>query len=112
MEKALQILEDPDRHFLTSPFVQLELVPKSVFYRKKLERSFYEAYFSKAEWCYDVGGIVALAQVEAARHGLSAVDALHLSAAHIIGADEFVTTERPGKPIYRSRLAAVTYLFE
>jgi hypothetical protein len=29
------------------------------------------------------------------------MDALHAAAALLLGADEFVTTEKPGKPIYR-----------
>jgi hypothetical protein len=40
------------------------------------------------------------------------MDALHLAAAHLAGADEFITTERPQKPIYRSTLVRVAYLFE
>lgn len=111
-ERALQLLEDPDRHFLTSAFVQLELVPKASFHKKRLEKSFYDEYFRAAEWCQDVTRIVALAQKEAAQIGLSAMDALHLAAAHLLEADEFITTERPGKPLYRSKLAKVLYLFE
>lgn len=111
-ERALQLLEDPDRQFLTSAFVRLELVPKASFHKRRLEKSFYEEYFRAAEWCLDVNRILSLAQMEAARSGLSAMDALHLSAAHILEADEFVTTERPGKPLYRSTLVKVLYLFE
>lgn len=111
-EKALQLLEDPDRLFLTSPFVHLELVPKAVFHKKRLERDFYEVYFSRAEWCRDAAKILSVATVEAAGHGLSAMDALHLAAARILGADELVTTERPGKPLYRTDLLEVKYLFE
>ena|SRR5712692_5937792 len=31
-ERALEILEDPDRTFLTSPFVHLELVPNGLLH--------------------------------------------------------------------------------
>jgi predicted nucleic acid-binding protein len=37
----------------------------------------------------------------AQEHGLSAIDALHIAAAIATGAEEFITTEKPGKPIYR-----------
>ena len=47
-ERALQLLEEPDRVFLTSPFVHLEVVPKAIFYGKRLERSFYDRYFKNA----------------------------------------------------------------
>ncbi len=36
-ERAPQILEDPDRSFVSSLFVHLELVPKAIFH--KLNRS-------------------------------------------------------------------------
>src|ERR1022692_768492 len=34
-EPALQFLEDPNRSFLTSPFVHLEVLPKAIFYKKR-----------------------------------------------------------------------------
>lgn len=111
MEKALRVLEDPDRQFLTSPFVQRELAPKVAFYGKGLEKSFYDAFIQAAEWRRDLDAIVSLAQVEAEKHGRPAIDALHPAAVHILGADGFVTTERCGKPLYRTSLVAVIYLF-
>ena len=78
-ERALQILEDADRTFVTSPFVHLELVPKAIFYKKRLEEAFYHEYFNAAE---------------------------------LARCDEFVTTERPGKPIYRSSLIRIVRLFD
>ena len=33
--------------------------------------------------------------------GLSALDALHIATALFAEVDEFVTTEKPGKPMYR-----------
>ena len=53
------------------------------------------------EWASDLNGLVNLAISESERHGLAAMDALHAAAALLLGADEFVTTEKPGKPIYR-----------
>ena len=111
-ERALQVLEDPDRIFLTSPFVHLELVPKAIFHKKHLERAFYDEYFYAAEWFRDLDKMEAAARTEAAKSGLAAMDALHLAAARLSGADEFVTTERPGKPIYRSSLVKIVYLFD
>ena len=110
-ERALQVLEEPNRVFLTSPFVHLEVVPKSIFYKKRLERSFYDRYFANAEWYREVGKIEAAAHTEAAKAGLGAMDALHLAAAHLSRADEFITTEKPNKAIHRSSLVKVVYLF-
>jgi predicted nucleic acid-binding protein len=111
-ERALQLLEDPDRSFLTSPFVHLEVLPKAVFYKKRLERAFYERYFRNATWYRDVARIEALAQAEAARAGLGAMDALHLAAAHLSRAEELITTEKPAKAIHRSTIVKVVYLFD
>ena len=97
---------------MTSPFVQLELVPKAIYHKKHLEKAFYDEYFRAAEWIRDLNRIEAVAQTEAAKSGLAAMDALHVAAAHLAGADEFVTTERPGKPIYRSSLIRAVYLFD
>jgi hypothetical protein len=36
--RALQLLEEPDSVFLTSPFIHLEVVPKTIFYKKRLEQ--------------------------------------------------------------------------
>ena len=110
-ELALQILEDSGRTFLTSAFVHLELVPKATFHKKRLEKAFYDEYFKAAEWFRDLNEIGMAARIEAARSGLSALDDLHLAAAHLAGADEFVTTESPGKPIYRSSLVRIVFLF-
>jgi hypothetical protein len=110
-ERALQLLEEPNRAFLTSPFVYLEVVPKAIFFKKRLERSFYDRYFAHALWFREVDKIEVAAQTEAARAGLGAMDALHLAAAHLSRADEFITTEKPNKAIHRSSLVKVVYLF-
>ena len=110
-ERALAILEDPNRIFVTSPFVHLELVPKATYHKKRLEKAFYDEYFRTAEWVRGLEQIEALAQIEAAKAGLAAMDALHVAAAHLGRSDEFITTERVGKPIYRSALVAAVYAF-
>src|ERR1019366_9155867 len=95
-ERALQVLEEPNRVFLTSPFVHLEVVPKSIFYKKRLERSFYDRYLANAEWYPEAGKIEAAA---------------HTAAAKVSRADEFITTEKPNKAIHRSSLVKVVHLF-
>jgi hypothetical protein len=104
-------MKEPGRVFLTSPFVHLEIVPKAVFYKKRLQLAFYESFFHAAEWYRDLDKIEALAHAEAAKIGLAAMDALHVAAAHLSQADEFITTEKPDKCIHRSKLVKVTYLF-
>lgn len=53
-ERALKFLEDPNRLFLTSPFVHLEVIPKAIFHQRWLERSFYDRYFKNAVWFREV----------------------------------------------------------
>lgn len=52
-------------------------------------------------WAADLNSVVNLAVSETERHGLGAMDALHVAAALLLGADEFATTEKPGKALYR-----------
>jgi hypothetical protein len=110
-EKVLRILEDPERVFVASPFLYLELIPKAAFNKRRLERAFYEKYFRGTEWGKDAAKIAVVAQREAELAGLAAMDALHLAAAHLARADEFITTEKPGRSIHRSTLVKVLYLF-
>jgi hypothetical protein len=55
--------------------------------------------------------MVAIADEESRRNGLGALDALHVAAAHILGADEFVTTEGANKSVHRTRLVQVVFLY-
>lgn len=47
---------------------------------------------------------------EASRSPVSGIDALNVAAAHFLKADEFITTEKPGKPIYKNILVHVIRL--
>ncbi|HUQ94670.1 MAG TPA: hypothetical protein VM120_23520 [Bryobacteraceae bacterium] len=51
------------------------------------------------------------ADEESAKSGVGAMDSLHIAAAFLLHADEFVTSEKPGKSIYRTSLVKVIYLF-
>jgi predicted nucleic acid-binding protein len=110
-ERALRIFDDPNRVFLAS-FLYLEVVPKAAFNKRIVEASFYERYFQQTEWVENLDKIVALAREEASRTGLGAMDALHLAAAHLARANEFITTERLTSPLYRSRLVKIVYLYQ
>ena len=35
------------------------------------------------------------------KYGLAAMDALHIAATILVGAEEFITIEKPTKPMYR-----------
>ena len=100
---ALVVLSDPDREFVASVFLRLEVLPKAIYHRNVNEVAFYEAFFDRVvAWAEPVADVVERAEREAARIGLSALDALHVAAAGLAGAEELVTTEGPRKPIHRA----------
>ncbi len=110
---AFEYFDSSDRILLTSPFVRLETMPKAAYLRLKPELEFYNAFFTHpaVEYCRDWDRLEETADSVARQYGLSAMDALHVAAASLMGADELVTTERPSKPIYRNRLVDVVYLY-
>lgn len=100
---ALELIEDPDRVFVASVFLRLEVLPKATYLRRQTEVTFYQNFFARiASWAHPGDALLDLAEQEAARSGLNALDALHIAAAQLLGADEFVTTESPRKPIHRT----------
>ena len=110
-EVALQTLEDPDRVFLTSPFVRLEVLPKAYFNKQAAETKFYERFFARAVAERNLKAILTLGEKEAASSGVGSMDSLHLAAARLLRAHQFITTEKPKKSIHRSSLVKVVYLF-
>ncbi len=44
-QKALEILDDPDREFVSSMFVKLEVLPKAAYHKQTLEQEFYTTFF-------------------------------------------------------------------
>ncbi len=110
-EPALQILKDPERIFLCSPFIRHEISPKALFNKQEGEYRFYQEYFRRCIMIGDLKLILRHATNESARSGVGAMDSLHLAAAHLLRADEFVTTEKPSRSIYRSSLVKIVYLY-
>lgn len=105
---ALAILGDPERRFLTSAFLRLEVLPKALYYARPAEAAVYERYFAMARMIPLSMPLVEQAYVEACAFGLSALDALHLTFAKAGGAQEFITTERPTSPLFRVRGLTMT----
>jgi hypothetical protein len=44
--RAMEVLDDPQREFVGSVFLQLELLPKPIYYGNTLEAEFYEEFFA------------------------------------------------------------------
>jgi predicted nucleic acid-binding protein len=112
-DHALALLNDPERLFVSSDFVQLEVLPKAVYFRQEAEASFYRAYFASVTEMVPVSQVlVSQASEQAQRAGLAAMDPLHVAAARAGEAAEFITVERPGKPLFRVEGLVVRMLLE
>jgi hypothetical protein len=100
--KAREILTAPEASFASSAYVRLEVIPKATFHKQENEQAFYEDFFENvSHWAPPGESLVQNAFAVASRAGLSALDALHVAAARAVGADELITSEKPGKPIHR-----------
>ncbi len=100
--RALEILDDPDRSFVSSDFVRLEVLPKALFHQQSDEAAFYEAFFQEVEhWVQTDPLLIKAAFSLAAQHGLAALDALHATAALRAEVAEMITTERSVTPLHR-----------
>lgn len=106
-QRALLVLADPDREFIASEFLRLEVLPQAVRYQRKNEQRFYERFFLSVTRWMDVSQILAPAYDLACRYGVGAMDALHVAAASLAAA-ELVTAERPTKPIYQAYAKVVS----
>ena len=111
--KALDILDGPNRQFVSSVFLKLEVLPKAVYHKNTSEVEFYETVFDAVtDWAESTDEIIARGYKEALAYGLSALDALHVAAAVILDADELVTTEKSDKPIHRIAALKVVSVWE
>ena len=99
--RALAILEDPERSFIASDFLKMEVLPKAIYYQRPAEVALYERFFSRARLISVSAALVTQAYTEACTFGLSALDALHVTVAKAGGAEEFITTERTTTPLFR-----------
>jgi len=105
---AFEVLDDPNREFVSSIFVKLEVLPKAMINRYKDEVDFYQEFFSYVSIWTDISpNLFETAFKEAARSGLSAIDAIHVVSALTSGSDELITTEKRNRPIHRNTLIPV-----
>jgi len=108
--RAVSILQDSNREFVSSDYVRLEVLPKPLYFNHKEEVRFYEQYFGIVAQLlrFDVAHLHG-AYAEACASGLSALDALHIFVASAGGCDEIVTTEKSSAAIHRTtRIPVVT----
>jgi predicted nucleic acid-binding protein len=100
--RAHAILDDPERGFITSDYLRMEVLPKALYHQRRQEALLYETYFARAAQVVPPSAeLMRQAYEDACAFGLSALDALHIAAARLGGAEEFLTTERTAKPLFR-----------
>ena len=110
-DKTAGLLEDPEREFVAATFLKLELLPQPTFHKRKAELEFLEAFFERVtEWRAADEALVTTALAEAKSVPLTAVDAIHVAAAKALRCDEFITAEKPGKPLHKVRSLKVRFL--
>jgi predicted nucleic acid-binding protein len=110
-QAARDLIDDPAREFVASDILRLELIPKPHFNRFTAEEEFYEDYFAAAKTVVRTSPeIVTESEQTAKSHGLSAADALHVTAAKRGGVQEFFTAEGKGKPLFRVTDIAIVSL--
>ncbi len=109
-QRALAVLEDPDRRLVVSDYLRLEVLPQPIYNKRIDEIEFIQAVFERAEnvphSAVDVDNVLDLA----VRYGLHAMDSLHVGSALAAGVEEVVTTEKSTKPICRVTEVQVTSL--
>jgi len=99
---AQAVIDDPDREFVVSDILRLELLPKPHYFERAAEERFYEAFFAAAIECVEsTSAIVRAAEIEAKTFGLAAADALHVAAAQEAGVQDFITAEKATSPLFR-----------
>ena len=108
--RALGLLNDPNRLFLSCPYLDLELLPQVIRNRHREQQKFLETYLAARKRIEDMRAIFRVALREASNSAVSGIDALHVAAAYLLKADEFITTEKLGKAIYRNGLVRVLHL--
>jgi predicted nucleic acid-binding protein len=101
--KAVSVLDDPQRALVVSDAVWLEIMPKPLYEKRQDESAFYEAVFEEAERISWELPTLHQAMALAQRYGIAAMDAIHVATAIVAQVDEFVSAEKPTKPMFRAR---------
>lgn len=106
--RAWNILDDENRYFFSTVYVQMEVLPKAIYYKNKEEADFYKEYFNNVdEWIDCDNNLLQLAFENASNYGLSCIDALHTTAGFLAGIDEFITTEKNTSAIHRATFVKI-----
>ena len=101
-QRAMEILDDPEREFIVSDYLKLEVIPKPTFHRQEEELQFMKAYFDSASILIESSPSITLKAFDlACKYNLNAFDAMHAGTAFYANAAELITLENPTKPLYQ-----------
>lgn len=109
--RALEELNNDEAVFLYSRALELELLPMPTKNKRQGELDFYMGYFESAEYIECTEEALQVALDEGCRHGMHAIDAMHVGIAKVGAADEFVTAERPTKPPVQATTVTVRSIY-
>jgi len=111
-DAALRVITDDTREFYTSQLVKLETLPKARHERNRSEQEFYETHFACVVHCECLSEALGkAAESLAGQYGLAGPDALQIAAAIRQEVTEFITSEKPGKPMFRVKEIKVVSLY-
>ena len=100
---ALSFLYDPLREYVTSDYVKVEVLPKAIFHNESDELQSYEDFFKSCQISVPSSDdLLAFAIEHGSQTGISGMDAIHVACAVVAQAQEFITSEKPTKPIHRA----------
>jgi len=109
---ALPFLGDPNRQYVTSDYVRLEVLPKATFHKRLAEIEFYKIFFTGTTRTIPTStALLDYALDEACKTGIHGLDAVHIACAVFAGAEEFITSEKTNRPIHRTKLVKVISIF-
>lgn len=105
IDATLELITDPQREIVVSLLLALELYPAAIEAKRSAEVAALESFFNMAAYRIPVDdGLMEDAINEASKiYTLGALDAAHIAAAKAAGCDEFITTEKPTKPMFKVR---------
>ena len=99
---ARQLLASPWHQFVSSRLLVLEVIPKASYHRKLAEIAFYSSLLGLIqEWIPLDESVVDLAIDLGGTYDVVGIDALHVAAALAAQVDQFITCEKPTKPMFR-----------
>ena len=99
--RAVEVLGDRRRIFVTSDALWLEVMPKALFNKRPDEADFYADFFGRAQQRLSWNtATLQRAHTLASTYGLAAMDAIHIAFALEAGADQFISAENSGKRMF------------